>query len=67
MRKIIEVLKTIIRFIWGGVLDALSAQAEVAAKVIMAVALLIIAVSYCSDIRVDEVQNKRLDVLEISE
>ena len=61
MKRIVEVLKTVIRVIWGGAIDILAKQAEVLAKLILAIALLIIAVSYCSDVRVDKHQDKRLD------
>ena len=64
MRKVIEILKTVAGVIWGGAIDILAKQAEVLAKLILAVALLIIAVSYCSDVRVDKIQDKRLDALE---
>ena len=67
MKRIVEFLKTVIRVIWGGAIDVLAKQAEVVGKFILAIALLIIAVSYCSDVRVDKVQDKRLDKLEAIE
>lgn len=67
MRSIGRIIKKIATFIWGGAVEVMTAQLEAITKLIVAIALLIIALSYCSDIRVDEQQNKRLDALEVVE